>query len=186
MPVGTTPSLTFTGAQTLIGIVLQNTEKLELPFLAGVNDNGEPVFESLEVELLPDNPRHARLMKSPVLTRNLAAGDTIKLVNPDTAEYELVARSGNLSVRVFGREELNELEQTLSSAIEKLGGSLDRQTDRALVYSIHVSIGFQAIEELLDRACRDYPETVWYYGNVYDPEDGITPLEWWLDFDRQD
>lgn len=165
---------------------MQNTEKLELPFLAGINSNDEPVFESLEVELLPDDPQHARLLKSPVLTRNLAAGDTIKLLNPDTAEYELVARSGNLCVRVFGKEELNSVEQTLTSAVEKIGGSLDRRTARALVYSIHVSIGFRIIEQLLDDSCRDYPETVWYYGNVYDPDDGITPLEWWLDFNRQD
>jgi hypothetical protein len=32
--------------------------------------------------------------------------------------------------------------------------------------------------------CPDYPNTIWYYGNVYDPEDGETPLEWWLDFDN--
>ena len=165
---------------------MQNIEKIELPFLAGINSSGEPVFESLEVELLPETPQHARLIMSPLLTRNLAAGDTIKLINPDTAEYELVARSGNLSIRVLGVDDLSELEQALSSAIEKLGGSLDRQTERALVYSIHVSIGFQTVEKLLDDACQGYPETVWYYGNVYDPEDGTTPLEWWLDFDSQD
>ena len=39
---------------------------------------------------------------------------------------------------------------------------------------------------MLDETCKDYTEVVWYYGNIYDPEDGITPLEWWLDFDCQD
>ena len=165
---------------------MQNNEKTELPFLAGVNGTGEPVFESLEVELLPDSPQYARIMKSPLFTRNIAAGDTIKLINPDTAEYELVSRSGNLCVRVFTKDNLSKLEQTLTSEIEKLGGSLDQQTERALVYSIHVSIGFQTIEQRLENAFRDYPDCVWYYGNVYDPEDGITPLEWWLDFDSQD
>ena len=77
------------------------------------------------------------------------------------------------------------MEQNLTSNLEKLGGSLDLQTERALVYSIHVSIGFQTIEKLFNDACGDNPDTVWYYGNVYDPEDGITPLEWWLDFDPQ-
>tara|TARA_B100000686_G_C16529147_1_gene831391 strand:+ start:248 stop:745 length:498 start_codon:yes stop_codon:yes gene_type:complete len=165
---------------------LKNTKKLELPFLAGLDNNDQPVFESLELEVLSDRPDHARLIKSPVLARNLAAGDTIKIINPNTAEYELVARSGNLCIRLFGKDELNNLEQVLTSAIEKLGGSLDNKTNRALVYSVHISIGFRKIELLLDEACRDYPETVWYYGNVYDPEDGITPLEWWLDFDRLD
>lgn len=165
---------------------MQNAGKTELPFLAGIDSNGEPVFESLELELVEDNPQHARLMKSPVLTRNLAAGDTVKLINPDTAEYELVARSGNLALRVFGRDDLEKLEESLTPQIEKLGGALDTQTDRALVYSIHVSIGFNTIEEIFDVCCEEYPETVWYYGNVYDPEDGVTPLEWWLEFDRQD
>ena len=63
---------------------------------------------------------------------------------------------------------------------------MDLQTPRALVYTIHVSIGFKTIESMLDETCKDYTEVVWYYGNIYDPEDGITPLEWWLDFDCQD
>jgi len=75
---------------------------------------------------------------------------------------------------------------TTTSKFEKIGGCLDLQTPRALVYTIHVSIGFKTIESILDETCEDYTEVVWYYGNVYDPEDGITPLEWWLDFDCQD
>jgi hypothetical protein len=26
-----------------------------------------------------------------------------------------------------------------------------------------------------------FPDSIWYYGNVYDPEDGVTPLNWWED-----
>ncbi len=63
---------------------------------------------------------------------------------------------------------------------------MDLQTHRDLVYTIHVYIFFKTIESILDETCEDYTEVVWYYGNVYDPEDGITPLEWWLDFDCQD
>ena len=164
----------------------ETLDKIELPFLAGLNEAGDPVFESLEVEFLANDPRQVRLLKSPLLVRNLAAGDTVLLTNPDAAEYQLIKRSGNLSIRVFRRNQLQVLEENLTSAIEKLGGSHDLQTDRALVYSIHFSIGFQAIEDVLNEACQDYPDTVWYYGNVYDPEDGTTPLEWWLDFDSQE
>ncbi len=161
-------------------------DKTELPLLAGLNQAGEPVFENLQVEILPVDPRRMRLLKSPLLAKNLAAGDTILLINPDAAEYELIKRSGNLCIRVFRKYQIDVLEESLTSAIEKLGGSHDLQTDRALVYSIHCSIGFQGIENVLNQACQDYPGTVWYYGNVYDPEDGITPLEWWLDFDSQE
>ena len=164
---------------------MQNSDKMELPFLAGLNDADEPVFESLEVEFMTNSSDHVKLIKSPLLTRNLAAGDILRVINPDTAEYELVKRSGNLCIRVFGKEYLNEIEEALSSKLEKLGGSLDLHTSHALVYAIHVSIGFQTIENIIDEACKDYPEVVWYYGNVYDPEDGKTPLEWWLEFDSQ-
>ena len=158
----------------------------ELPFLAGINPDGDPVFESLEVELVKDTEDEVRLVRSPLLTRNLAAGDTLKVVNPSSAEYELLRRSGNLSIRVFRLHQLETLAESLTAKLEKLGGSLDKQTDRALVYSIHFSIGFQVIEELLSSACKDYPDTVWYYGNVYDPEDGTTPLGWWSEFEDQE
>lgn len=162
------------------------TDRIELPFMAGINAEGEPVFESLEVELVEDSEDEIRLVRSPLLTRNLAAGDKLKVVNVATAQYELLRRSGNLSIRVFRVHQLDVLAESLTAKIEKLGGSLDGQTDRALVYSIHFSIGFQTIEDLLSETCRDYPDTVWYYGNVYDPEDGTTPLEWWLDFEDQE
>ena len=161
-------------------------EIFELPFLAGINPDGDTVFESLEVELVEDTEDEVRLVRSPLLTRNLAAGDKLKVVNPSAAEYELLRRSGNLSIRVFRLHQLEVLAESLTAKIEKLGGSLDRQTDRALVYSIHFSIGFQVIEDLLSAVCKDYPDTVWYYGNVYDPEDGTTPLQWWLEFEDQE
>ena len=165
---------------------MKNPDKTELPFLAGTKSNGEPVFESLVVEFLANTPQHFRLMKSPLLTRNLAAGDVVRQINPVTAEYELISRSGNLCIRLFGREELIRIEPILTLKLEKIGGCLDLQTSGGLVYTVHISIGFETIESLLDKTCKDYPEVVWYYGNVYDPRDGATPLNWWLDFNYQD
>ena len=158
----------------------------ELPFLAGINPDGDPVFESLEVEFVEDSEDEVRLVHSPLLTRNLAAGDKLKVIDVSSAEYKLLRRSGNLSIRGFRQHQLDILAESLTGRIEKLGGSLDKQTDRALVYSIHFSIGFQVIEELLSTICKDYSDTVWYYGNVYDPEDGTTALEWWSEFEDQE
>lgn len=158
----------------------------ELPFLAGLDSAGELVFESIEVELLDASTQELRLLKSPLLARNLAAGDRVKLISAERAEYELLQRSGNLCIRVFCAHQLEKLEEQLTPKLEKLDGILDRQTDRALVYSIHYSIGFQTIEAVLNGVCEAYPDTVWYYGNVYDPEDGTTPLQWWLEFDKQE
>jgi hypothetical protein len=156
---------------------------MELPFLAGVGPNGDPVFESLRVELLEGDNR-VRLLRSPLFARNLASGDILRVINADTAEYELEKRSGNLSIRVFRKYEIEKLEEQLTSKLEKLGGELDFSTDRALVYSIHFSIGFQTIEDVLNQTCQSFDESVWYYGNVYDPEDGTTPMEWWLEVEE--
>jgi len=158
----------------------------ELPFFAGVDDDEQPVFESIKVEFVDPARDVVRLLHSPVFVRNLASGDHVRVVNPATAEYELERRSGNLCVRVMRKEGVDRIAEDLIPALEKLGGQLDVRSDRALIFSIHVSIGFPAIEELLNGHCGRHQGAAWYYGNVYDPTDGITPLLWWQDFARQD
>ena len=44
--------------------------KLELPFMAGLNAEGEPVFESLQAELLEQGSNRVRLLKSPLLSKD--------------------------------------------------------------------------------------------------------------------
>jgi hypothetical protein len=165
---------------------MENTNSVELPFLAGLGSNGDPVFETIPAEYLAGDPQRVRLLRSPLFARNLASGDTIKLINPAIAQYELERRSGNLCVRVFRKLGIGEVDDFLTPLLEKLGGARDLVSERGIVYSVHVSLGFKAIEELLDAACTVCPDTVWYYGNVYDPEDGVTPLQWWLEFDTQE
>ncbi len=74
------------------------------------------------------------------------------------------------------------MEEYLTPEVEKLGGSLDCKTERALAYSLHVNIGFAEIERLLDGAMARFKDSVWYYGNIYDRQDGVTPLHWWDEF----
>jgi len=45
-----------------------------------------------------------------------------------------------------------------------------------------VYIGFADIERLLDGTMAKFTDSVWYYGNIYDREDGTTPLNWWDEF----
>ncbi len=96
-------------------------------------------------------------------------------------EFELI--SCNLEKDVSAFYEI--LENNLTPQVEMQDGSLDIKTDRALSYSIHVNLGFAAIEEIFDNAMTAYPDSVWYYGNVYDPTDGVTPLNWWDSFINQ-
>lgn len=155
---------------------------LQLP--AGLDEAGQSVLEKIEVYVL-DKPDHFELQKSPLFVRNLARGDIIVVDQQEPNKYSLVERSGNLAVRVFRKSDLDVLENNLTPEVEKLDGKLDIKTDRALSYSVHVNLGFAAIETLFDNAMSKYPDSVWYYGNVYDPYDGSTPLNWWDSFINQ-
>ena len=165
--------------------------KVQISLIAGYKPDGEAIIESVTVERLQSPNDSAtiqnqgelyRLSGSPAFVRGLAAGDRIRFPSESPSGYELIKRSGNLSIRVLRKQGIEEVLQSLTPEIELLDGVLDLETPRLLVYSIHVSIGFQAIEILLDRICGQFPGTLWYYGNVYDPEDGVTPLDWWQEF----
>ncbi len=153
-----------------------------ISLVAGYRNDGEPVLEKLVVEAMAPASKEYRLLKSPAFVRSLAAGDRIRYPADNPAGYELIKRSGNLCIRVLRKEGIEEVANILSPELELLDGTLDLQSPRVLVYSIHVSIGFQNIEILLDRVIGQFPGTVWYYGNVYDPADGVTPLDWWQEF----
>lgn len=143
---------------------------------AGIGADGEPVAERLQVIIHEDNS--CELVKSPAFVKGIARGDVIKL-EPGSQDFTLLKRSGNLSIRVYCRDDSSELVDELTPPLEKMGGDLDIETPRMLVYSIHVSCGFQQIEQLLNSVASD--DVAWMYGNVYDPADGQTPLNWWLD-----
>lgn len=147
-----------------------------IELFAGLNAQGQPTVEKLPVRELENGT--FELVRSPAFIKSLASGDVIKFL-PQSNQFEIVQHSGNLSVRVFSRGDIGPLAETLNSGLEKLGGELDLDTPRMLVYSIHVSCGFSTIEEILNRAVAQHPESQWMYGNVYDPQDGQTPLNWW-------
>ena len=145
-----------------------------IELFAGIGSDGKPVVERLPVSINEDNS--CQLVKSPAFIKGIASGDTIKL-EEGTQNFELIKRSGNLAVRVYSREDITEIATELTPQLEKLGGEQDVETPRMLVYSIHVSCGFKEIEELLNSISDD--GVMWMYGNVYDPQDGTTPLNWW-------
>jgi len=151
-----------------------------IELFAGTNPDGEPVVERMQVRVNEDDS--VQLVRSPAFIKGIASGDTIKVnrEDPEKPTFELIKRSGNLAVRVFCRGDSTKLSDQLTPQLEKLGGELDMESPRLLVYSIHVSCGFAEIEQILNSVC-DGANSVWYYGNVYDPVDGQTPLNWWQD-----
>lgn len=164
-----------------------NQETVLLPLLAGYRPDGEAIVEQVKAVPLKDPeqnepPKHFRLQHSPAFVRGLAAGDRIRFPADTPEGYLLVQRSGNLCIRVMNRHSMAPVLQALRPEMELLDGLMDTETPRLAVFSIHVSIGFQTVETVLDRITGQFPGTVWYYGNVYEPADGVTPLDWWQEF----
>jgi hypothetical protein len=157
------------------------TQTHQIPLIAGYNDNGEPVVEQVNVTPVEGTTNEFRLHKSPAFVRSVAADDRIRFPADNTASFELLEHSGNLSIRVFSKLNTAQVDEALTPELELMGGRLDVSSTGLLVYTIHVSIGFKRIEALLDSTVGRFPDTIWYYGNVYDPEDGVTPLNWWDD-----
>lgn len=153
---------------------MQTLDVIEL--FAGLDPDGKPFVEKLSVKA--NDQGQLQLIKSPAFVKGLASGDLIKL-DRDNSHFEILTHSGNLCIRVFSKADIRPLEEALTSELERLGGELDIETPRMLVYSIHVSCGFSAIEAILNRHVGKH--SAWIYGNVYDPSDGTTPLNWWLD-----
>lgn len=152
-----------------------------IELFAGTRPDGQPIVEQLPVSEVESG--EFQLVRSPVFAQGVASGDLVRL-RPETQEVELVRRSGNLSLRVFTKGDIGALADRLVPELEKLGGELDLNNDRMLVFSIHVSCGFEAIEKIMTEALSgdlqgSEPQSTWMYGNVYDPADGTTPLNWW-------
>jgi len=158
-------------------IRMSETAIEQIDLFAGERADGTPVMETLALLPLPDNVY--QLAKSPGFMRGVAKGDWIK-VDPDTKTHTVVRRSGNLCVRVIARDNLESVAAGLVAAMEKLGATLDFQNERMLIFSIHVSCGFQAIEQLLNQHVTAESQNVWFYGNVYTQENGEwVPMNWW-------
>lgn len=155
---------------------MQTLQVIEL--FAGNDPQGQPIVERLAVKQNEDDS--FQLVKSPAFIRGIASGDVVKLL-PESKEFVIEKHSGNLCIRVYARANLDEINEQLTPELEKLGGELDTETPRFLVYSIHVSCGFTTIEGLLNRYVGNREDAMWAYGNVYDPADGVTPLNWWND-----
>jgi hypothetical protein len=148
-----------------------------IELVAGRHPNGDLVLEKLLVS--PQEQENSfLLLKSPVFVRGIARADVIQQMAEPKGAFKILQHGGNLCIRVFGKQDLSALEQTLTLELEKLGGDLDVSQERLLVYSIHVSCGFNTIEEVLNKHTGNNDDIVWYYGNVYDPENG-EPLNWW-------
>ena len=122
-----------------------------------------------------------RLLHSPGFVQGIAAGDEFEVLGPDGA-FRVVHRGGNLAVQVFGRETFppEMAAETARRVAGELGGTLDGRIERGMVFTVPVAAGFPAIERFFGELEAATPGLEWVFGNVYDPDDGVTPLNWWV------
>jgi len=153
-----------------------------LEVLAGYRPDGQPVVERLEAYGI-EGQDYYRVQKSAAFAPGIAKDDLIEITT-DQGNYRVHQHSGNLSIKVFSKADTSQWQESLSASLEKLGASIDRLTPRMMIASIHVSVGFNKIEEIMGARIGDSDELMWQYGNVYDPKTG-EPLNWWNDLQNE-
>lgn len=137
---------------------------------------GQPLKEPVHAELI--RPGEFRLLYSPGLVQGIAAGDEFRLLGEDGA-FEVTRRAGNLAVQVFSDGPVGPWQADLTERVSQIGGNFDGAIEKGLVFTLPVTAGFPAIEAVFGHWVAEHPGWEWYFGNVYDPADGITPLNWW-------
>lgn len=141
-----------------------------IKLLAEKMADGSPVYELVPCDWVDERTRKVRLTRSPALCR-AASGDILK-VNPDQS-FEIVERGGNVSVQIMAAPNGHDIAEKFDRRVRALGGVVDA-VGPIVVLTIPVTAGFARIEAMMTGT------SDWFYGNVYDPADDVTPLNWWL------
>ena len=153
------------------------TCELRVPVVSDGVQQGEELLPVADV-----GDRRYRLLASPGLVEGLAAEDEFELDADAPLGHRVIRRGGNLCVWFYHSEPLTEssaVTADLRRVAESLGGHLDGGYSRMLVLTIPLAAGFDPVARAFDDAVRRHAASSWLYGNVYDPADGMTPLNWW-------
>jgi len=141
-----------------------------------VEDAPPGATQPVEVERLADGTY--RLLYSPGLVEGIAAGDVVRVVDPGTGGFELVSRGGNVAIKVL-HDQIAAVRSFLDPRFERLGGRCDGAIEKAAVYTVPVTAGFDSIQNVMRAMVTEVAGSSWYFGNIYDADDN--PLNWWLD-----
>lgn len=154
---------------------MADSETLHL--LVDAHDPEAHVLDDVEVQRV--GVREYEILRSPCFVRLIAAGDVIRLDEADPHRFTIVRRGGNVSVHVSRGAPIGpEVRDAFARALARIGGRLDEESLRVLVFTVPASVDFSRMEALLNALVERCPGARWGYGNVDDPADGVTPLEW--------
>jgi hypothetical protein len=151
--------------------------QITIELFAGTKSNGKPVQE--EVLVQPLEGEQYKVLQSPGFVLGIAAGDVIKFIPSSSGKFELLSRGGNICIQIFKNSGTRDIKDECIELSQPLGGRLDGLSEKQMVLTFPYKDGFQSIEKVMNRFSDNYPDFEWYYGNVYDTEDGETPLNWW-------
>ncbi|CAH0993119.1 hypothetical protein SIN8267_03258 [Sinobacterium norvegicum] len=144
---------------------------IELP--AGQRPDGSLVMEKVAVRYLEDG--QVEMLHSPGFVKGVARGDLLTLGDNG---FEVTVRAGLVAIQIYKRENIEQLEPSLTEQLKTLDGRRDIKTERVLAYSVPAESGFAAIEQVMNDLAKANDDVQWVYGNVYDA-DG-EPLNWWM------
>lgn len=153
------------------------TRELRVPVVSDGVHQGEEVLPVAEIA-----EGRYRLLASPGFVEGLAADDEFELDPDAPLGHRVTRRGGNLCVWFYHSEPLTEssaVTADVRAVAASLGGRVDGGYSRMLVLTIPLAAGFDAVARALDDAVQRQAAASWLYGNVYDPADGMTPLNWW-------
>ncbi|WP_394614546.1 DUF4265 domain-containing protein [Lentzea sp. JNUCC 0626] len=141
--------------------------------LVGENKVGKPIFEEVPVEPV-DGSAGVRVLATPGMVLNIAAGDVIEL-NPADGTFTTLTRGGNVGAHVFAEHAVVD---RYIEEIEAAGGRLDGRADGLSTFTVPYGPGVVALEGIFNQMVEADSEVEWYFSNVF-ADDG-TPLNWWL------
>ena len=141
-------------------------------------NNDIPRNEPVHVKDLGDDLY--QISYSPGFVIGIAKGDIIKIINSDGA-FEIIERGSNLAIQLFSYNPIRHIIPEMESLLKTIDGEVDGSIEKAFVCTVPVQSGFQKIENIMNEFVKKHDGIEWFYGNVYDSKDGITPLNWWLD-----
>jgi hypothetical protein len=121
-----------------------------------------------------------KLHSIPAFAYGVALGDIVKILDSATGEFEVVSRSGQVTLRAFVRGPLDRPDiRTLIDSIIAVGGKyeLGKNNNRAslLILSVDIALGLKKIASLMHVV--EGPDVQWEYGNVYGENGKL--LNWW-------
>lgn len=119
-----------------------------------------------------------RLCISPILVMGIAKDDEIEFKEID-GSVNLIKRSGNVAIQIF-YDRFGCDHDSLKGLCGDLGiATVDSFGEKAASMTVYPPCSLSSVAEKMDRFVNERTDLEWYFGNVFDPDDGVTLISWW-------